>query len=126
MAYYNTTSGSTGSASVTASGSAGSAVGPWSGVITNGHNMTTAAGTYVSTTGVTHTVTGMNAYQHSYTQELTQINQKLENVEKMLGIVHTSKSHENRWEELKELGDKYRALYEEVVEKEKIWALLQK
>lgn len=122
MAYYNTTSGNTSSASLTA---IGGAAGDWSGVITNGHNIT-AAQSYVPTTGATYTVTGMNAYQHSYTQELTQISQKLENIEKMLGIVHTSKSHENRWEELKELGDKYRALYEEVVEKEKIWTLLQK
>ena len=42
----------------------------------------------------------------------------IENIERMLGILQTSSELEEKWKELKELGDKYRALKAEIEEKE--------
>lgn len=50
----------------------------------------------------------------------------IESLEKRLGLLHPNPKLEGRWEELKELGERYRALEKEILEKEKMWAILQK
>lgn len=120
-----------GTYSVTAGGlgSISSACGPWSGT-------TVTAATLPPTSAALHGLAGQSSVSvgtysvglNSYPPplDLGAMNKKIENIEKMLGIIFTSSDHEDRWKELKELGDKYRALYEEIVEKERVWELLQK
>jgi hypothetical protein len=50
----------------------------------------------------------------------------LENIEKRLAILHPNKELEEKWERLKSLGDMYRELEAEIIEKEQIWATLKK
>ena len=50
----------------------------------------------------------------------------LDNIEKRLAILHPNKELEDKWEKLKELGDQYRALEKDIIEKEKIWETLKK
>jgi len=50
----------------------------------------------------------------------------LDNIEKRLAILHPNEKLEEKWEKLKELGDQYRALEKDILEKEKIWETLKK
>jgi len=46
-------------------------------------------------------------------------------VEERLNILHPNPELEEKWEALRELGDKYRQLEKELQEKEKMWDLLR-
>ena len=50
----------------------------------------------------------------------------LNKIEERLAILHPNTELEERWEELKELSKRYRELEAEIIEKEKVWAILQK
>ena len=54
------------------------------------------------------------------------IAETLDKIEQRLGILHTNEKLEAKWEELKALGDKYRELEKDILEKEKIWDTLKK
>ena len=49
-----------------------------------------------------------------------------EKIEERLAILHTNPKLEDKWDELKELGKRYKELEQEIIEKEKMWAILQK
>lgn len=50
----------------------------------------------------------------------------LDKIEQRLAILHPNEKLEEKWEELKKLGDAYRALEKDIIEKEKIWETLKK
>jgi hypothetical protein len=50
----------------------------------------------------------------------------IDNIEKRLAILHPNKDLEERWEQLKALGEQYRELERDILEKEKIWETLKK
>jgi hypothetical protein len=50
----------------------------------------------------------------------------LEKIEERLAILHPNEKLEDRWDELKELGKRYKELEAEIIEKEKMWAILNK
>ncbi len=50
----------------------------------------------------------------------------LDNIEKRLAILHPNPKLEEKWERLKALGDMYRELEAEIIEKEKIWSTLKR
>jgi hypothetical protein len=50
----------------------------------------------------------------------------LDNIEQRLGILHPNPELEERWDELKELSERYRKLEEEILEKERMWAIIKK
>jgi hypothetical protein len=50
----------------------------------------------------------------------------LENIEERLAILTFNSELESKWEELKDLGNRYRSLEKEILEKEKMWATLKK
>lgn len=50
----------------------------------------------------------------------------LDKIEERLAILRPNPALEDKWGELKELGDKYRALEAEIIEKQKIWDILNK
>ena len=51
---------------------------------------------------------------------------RLDKIEERLGILRPNSDLEGKWEKLKALGDEYRALEKDILEKEKIWDLLKK
>ena len=54
------------------------------------------------------------------------LNDTLDKIEQRLAILRPNKELEDKWEKLKELGDAYRALEKDILEKEKIWETLKK
>jgi hypothetical protein len=50
----------------------------------------------------------------------------LDKIEERLAILHPNPELEDRWDELKELGKRYKELEQELIEKEKVWAILKK
>ena len=50
----------------------------------------------------------------------------LDKIEERLAILHPNEELEDKWDELKELGKRYRELEQEIIEKERIWAILNK
>jgi hypothetical protein len=47
-------------------------------------------------------------------------------IEERLAILHPNPKLEEKWERLKSLGQMYRELEAEIIEKEKMWAILKK
>lgn len=47
-------------------------------------------------------------------------------IEERLAILHPNPELEDRWDELKELGKRYKELEQEIIEKEKVWNILKK
>ena len=54
------------------------------------------------------------------------LHQTLAKIEQRLAILHPNPELEASWEQLKELGNKYRELEKELMEKQKIWNILKK
>lgn len=54
------------------------------------------------------------------------ISETLDKIEERLAILHPNEKLEEKWEELKKLGEAYRALEKDIIEKEKIWETLKK
>jgi hypothetical protein len=50
----------------------------------------------------------------------------LDKIEERLAILHPNEKLEDKWDELKELGKRYRELEQEIIEKERMWAILNK
>ena len=50
----------------------------------------------------------------------------LEKIDERLAILHPNPELEDRWDELKELGKRYKELEQEIIEKEKVWTILKK
>jgi hypothetical protein len=50
----------------------------------------------------------------------------LDNIEKRLAILHPNPELEEKWERLKSLGQMYRELEAEILEKEEVWSILKK
>ena len=51
---------------------------------------------------------------------------RLDTIEERLAILRPNNDLESKWEKLKALGDEYRALEKDILEKEKIWDLIKK
>ena|ERR1035437_8824890 len=51
---------------------------------------------------------------------------RLDKIEERLGIIHHNNSLEERWIKLKRLGEKYKAMEKELLEKEHMWNILKK
>ena len=54
------------------------------------------------------------------------LSEMLEKIDERLAILHPNPKLEDKWDELKELGKRYRELEQELIEKERVWAILQK
>lgn len=54
------------------------------------------------------------------------IAEMFEKIEERLAILHPNPELEDKWDELKELGKRYKELEQEIIEKEKMWAILKK
>jgi hypothetical protein len=50
----------------------------------------------------------------------------IKNIEERLAILHPNPELEDRWNELKALGERYRELEKDIMSKEKMWDILKK
>jgi predicted NACHT family NTPase len=50
----------------------------------------------------------------------------LKKIEERLGILHPNPKLESKWKLLKDLGDQYREIEKDLLDKEKMWELLKK
>lgn len=113
----------------------------------NGYDITTGPGTVYATNisepAQTLTWNGINsAWTTAYDKSLKvsgdaeidgdikvkgkSLSEAIENIEKRLAILHPNEQLETRWEELKALGERYRELEQDLLEKEKIWEIIKK
>ena len=54
------------------------------------------------------------------------LDETLTRIEQRLAILHVNTRLEKKWKKLKELGDQYRELEAEIIEKEEIWKILKR
>jgi len=54
------------------------------------------------------------------------LTERLDTIEKRLAILNVNLKLEDKWEELKTLGDRYRELEKDILEKEEIWNIIKK
>ena len=76
--------------------------------------------------GATLKVNGNADFEGEVTIKGKSLSEMLEKIEERLAILHPNPELEDRWDELKELGKRYKELEQEIIEKEKVWAILKK
>jgi hypothetical protein len=76
--------------------------------------------------GATLKVNGNADFEGEVTIKGKSLTDMLEKIDERLAILHPNPELEDRWDELKELGKRYKELEAELIEKEKVWAILKK
>lgn len=76
--------------------------------------------------GATLSVKGDADFEGELTIKGKSLTDMLEKIEERLAILHPNPELENKWDELKELGKRYKELEAEIIEKEKVWAILKR
>jgi hypothetical protein len=76
--------------------------------------------------GSTLSVKGDADFEGDVTIKGKSLTDMLDKIEERLAILHPNPKLEDKWDELKELGKRYKELEAEIIEKEKIWSILKK
>ena len=76
--------------------------------------------------GSTLKVKGDADFEGEITIKGKSLSEMLEKIEERLAILHPNEELETKWDELKELGKRYKELEAEIIEKESVWAILKK
>jgi hypothetical protein len=76
--------------------------------------------------GATLKVNGDADFEGEVTIKGKSLYEMLDKIEERLAILHPNPELEDRWDELKELGKRYKELEQELLEKEKVWNILKK
>ena len=76
--------------------------------------------------GATLKVNGNADFDGEVTIKGKSLSDMFEKIEERLAILHPNPELEDRWDELKELGKRYKELEQEIIEKEKVWSILKK
>ena len=76
--------------------------------------------------GATLSVKGNADFEGEVTIQGKSLTGMLEKIEERLAIFHPNPELEDKWDELKELGKRYKELEAEIIEKEKVWSILKK
>jgi hypothetical protein len=76
--------------------------------------------------GATLKVNGDADFEGEVTIKGKNLSEMLEKIDERLAILHPHPELEDRWDELKELGKRYKELEQELLEKEKVWSILKK
>jgi len=76
--------------------------------------------------GATLKVNGDADFDGEVTIKGKKLSDMFEKIEERLAILHPNEKLEDKWDELKELGKRYKELEAEIIEKEKMWAILHK
>ena len=76
--------------------------------------------------GSTLSVKGDADFEGEVTIKGKKLSDMFEKIEERLAILHPNPELEDKWDELKELGKRYKELEQEIIEKEKVWAILKR
>ena len=76
--------------------------------------------------GSTLKVNGDADFDGEVTIKGKKLSDMFEKIEERLAILHPNPELEDRWDELKDLSKRYKELEQELIEKEKVWAILKK
>jgi hypothetical protein len=76
--------------------------------------------------GASIQVKGDAEFEGEVTIKGKKLSDMFEKIEERLAILHPNPKLEDKWDELKELGKRYKELEAEIIEKERMWAILQK
>jgi hypothetical protein len=76
--------------------------------------------------GSTLSVKGDADFEGDVTIKGKSLTDMLDKIEERLAILHPNPKLEDKWDELKELGKRYKELEAEIIEKEKVWAILKR
>jgi hypothetical protein len=76
--------------------------------------------------GATLKVNGNADFDGEVTIKGKNLTDMLEKIEERLAILHPNEKLEDKWDELKELGKRYKELEAEIIEKEAMWAILKR
>lgn len=76
--------------------------------------------------GATLSVKGNAEFEGEVTIKGKSLTDMLDKIEERLAILHPNIELEDKWDELKELGKRYKELEQEIIEKEKVWAILKR
>jgi hypothetical protein len=76
--------------------------------------------------GATLSVKGNADFEGEVTIKGKNLTEMLEKIDERLAILHPNPELEDRWDELKELSKRYKELEQEIIEKERVWAILKK
>lgn len=94
---------------------------------------TSGPGPYIFSTDVTSSYIGNNIPNGLHLTEGADIKigdvslmNTLNTINRRLAILQVNPELEAKWEELKELGERYRELEKEILDKEKVWNILKK
>jgi hypothetical protein len=93
------------------------------GTSTNWGNITLAE---PNIKGATLKVNGDADFEGEVTIKGKNIADMFSKIEERLAILHPNPELEDRWDELKELSKRYKELEQEIIEKEKVWAILKR
>lgn len=80
---------------------------------------------FSNTTNQSLTVKGSAQFEDDITIKGKSLSKILDGIEQRLAILHPNKRLENDWEELKELGERYRELEAEIIAKEEMFKTLK-
>lgn len=107
-------------------------------------NGTSASDLYITTPGTTDTITWSNDWittqitpntidvkgdaniQGELIVKGVKLSERLDRIDERLAILHPNEELEEKWENLRGLRKAYMELEAEIIEKEKMWAILQK
>lgn len=97
-------------------------------------NTATQYGYYNNSTTITANVTSNNVlrvkgdaeFHGKITIKGISLDERFDEIEKRLCILRPNNDLEGKWEKLKELGEQYRQLEQEILEKEQMWEILKK
>jgi len=87
-------------------------------------NVTLNPNTYLN--GHSLKVAGNADFDGDVTVKGKSVMQTLEKIEQKLAIFKQNPELEEKWDELRELAEKYKALEKDIIEKEKMWDILKK
>ena len=76
--------------------------------------------------GASIQVKGDAEFDGEVTVKGKKLSEMFEKIEERLAILHPNPELEDRWDELKELSKRYKELEAELIEKERVWAILKK
>jgi len=116
--------------------SIGSVVSPITWGTTSGHGVVYTTGTSANwgnitlaepdIKGATLKVKGDADFDGEVTIKGKSLTDMFEKIEERLAILHPNPKLEDKWDELKELGKRYKELEAEIIEKEAMWAILKR
>ena len=95
----------------------------------NLNGTTTSFGTIIadpSLKGNSLSVKGNADFEGEVTIKGKSLTEMFEKIEERLAILHPNEKLEEKWDELKELGKRYKELEAEIIEKERVWNILKK